>query len=432
MPELSLIEGRLSEYYNHFREYRFENCTVTATRLMGVLALKVTWRGIERQRDRYYQIIHLDYSEYGVDEYIEFECIPGNADYAANKEEMNSVWNNFTGSMGGELIDVTPDAMLRMIEMALPLASCDMDREYDTRENEEFRRYALIRIGLMTEALNDAGITSDTCTASQAITASTPKRLATCETINYFLMRLVDHDYDAAMFLSTLTREQLSDCPLGDPGIQTLIRSRIRRSSADEDVPADGTSVPYRVTITTLARNGYYHSSLVIYLNGDYRVSNPKVTAIEVGSMIRLSDYESAIQVTRPEYITVFNCPDNIFEAFDGRLIPPLAGVRPDPVPNGWLYTIYKKDNSHVNKTEYRIGDDVYGYALMTLQGEFIIMSSEMDNITSLDNSVLFSMYSPYFEVTGKYLLENTPVFHTIVHSPGAKFEDFILSPPKD
>ena len=77
----SIVEGRLSERYNHFAEYDFMSCQATETRLMGVVALKVTWRGKDRPRARYYQIIHLDYSEYGVDEYLEFECIPGTDTY---------------------------------------------------------------------------------------------------------------------------------------------------------------------------------------------------------------------------------------------------------------------------------------------------------------------------------------------------------------
>ena len=39
MPELKLVEGRLSEYYNHFEEYSFVSCQATATRLMGVIAM---------------------------------------------------------------------------------------------------------------------------------------------------------------------------------------------------------------------------------------------------------------------------------------------------------------------------------------------------------------------------------------------------------
>ncbi|MBR2540213.1 MAG: hypothetical protein IKE85_05215 [Mogibacterium sp.] len=432
MPELKLVEGRLSEYYNHFEEYSFVSCQATATRLMGVIAMKITWRGKTRSRAHLYQVLHLDYSEYGIDEYLEFECIPGNDDYQDKKEEMNYHWNHFTSVMGGEVVTISPDAMLKLIELALPLAADGIDREYDDKENSDFRHYAVRRLEMMSGVLAEGGVTSRTCTTAAAIYASSPAKLASCETINYFIMRVIDHDYDAASYLSVMDRSEIEDCPLADPGIQTLVRSSITRLSPKDAPHPDGASFPYRCTITTLGRKGYYHSSFVIWLDGDYRSRNAKVSGIDVGSLIKLSEFESAIQVVQKEYITVFDCSDNILEGFNGNYIAPLQGVDPVIVPNGWLYTIYKKDNSHVNKTEYRLGDDVYGYALLTIGGQLIIMTHDMNSITTLDNAVIFSVYSPYLKVTGRYLLEKTPVFHTLCHSHGVYFEDLIDTSPED
>ena len=103
-----------------------------------------------------------------------------------------------------------------------------------------------------------------------------------------------------------------------------------------------------------------------------------------------------------------------------------MSGADPVVVPNGWLYTAYKKDNSQVNKTEYRLGDDVFGYALLSIGGQFILMTHDMTSITTLDNAVLYSLYSPQMSASGRYLLEKTPVFHTLCHTPGALFEDLI------
>ena len=43
MQNFQVIEGRLSESYNHFSEFRFRNCICTDTRLMGVLAMRIIW-----------------------------------------------------------------------------------------------------------------------------------------------------------------------------------------------------------------------------------------------------------------------------------------------------------------------------------------------------------------------------------------------------
>lgn len=43
MPKLRVVEGKLSSKYNHFKDYRFDSCIATDTRLMGVVAMKVSW-----------------------------------------------------------------------------------------------------------------------------------------------------------------------------------------------------------------------------------------------------------------------------------------------------------------------------------------------------------------------------------------------------
>ena len=427
----SIVEGRLSERYDHFAEYDFMSCQATETRLMGVVALKVTWRGKEKPRARYYQVIHLDYSEYGIDEYLEFDCTPGTDTYKQNKEDMNYHWDHFTGVMGGDVVNIPPSAMLRLIYMALPLAGSDIDREYDDSTNEEFREYAVMRLAMMRKALERQGITVDLCSPEDAMRYVSEKRLGAYAVINYFIMRVVDRDFDAACMLSTIARDELMDCELAEPGIQTLIKGNITKSDRETDPPDDGTSYPYRCTITTLGRAGYYHSTFVIYLDGDSRTRDSVVTQLDIGTVLKLSEYESAVQVARREYLTVLQCPDEIIDGFDGRYIAPLAGVDPTMVPNGWLYTIYNKDNSHVNKKEYKIGDDVYGYALLTIGGELVLMSNELTRINMIDNAAVMSMYGPYLKLKGRYLIE-TPIFHTLCNAHAVLFEDLIQPAPED
>ena len=430
MPEFTLVEGRLSPRYNHFKDYQFYACQATATRMMGVVALKVTWRGIDDHRAKFYQVMHLDYSEYGIDDYYEFECIPGNDDFAENRQDMNHYWKNFVNVMGGRVVNISSAVMLRLIESALPLTSDDIDREYDDDENIRFRHDALERIGLMKEALAKTGVTPESCPPEDAVSEVSPENLSSNAVINYFLMRLVDHDYEAASWLSSIPAEELSEIELTRPGTQTLIRNTISRSSKKTDPPADGKSMPFRCRMTTLARDGYYHSSFVIYLHGDSRSVHAMVSQVEVGSLIKLSDYESALQIAQKEYITIFSCPDKLMDGFDGRNIAPLANAEPVIVPNGWLFTIYNQDNSHVGKSDYRLGDDVFGYALLTIGGEFVLMSHALDRISHLDTSTLLSAYYPQMTLTGRYMLE-TPVFHTLCQAHGIRFEDLIEPDPE-
>ena len=392
---------------------------------MGVVAMKISWKGKSDPRARYFQVLHLDYSEYGIDDYREFECIPGKNDYGDNKQEATELWNHFINVMGGTVVSLSAPVMLRLVEMALPLAGDNISREYDSDENVIFRHEALVRLELMKDALEETGIKASDGAAESIISIVSPQKLATCETINYFIMRLVDCDIDAASYLSTISRADLAASELTRPGVQTLMRSSIRKSDAAEDKPSDGSSFPYRVRITTMSRSGYHHSSFVIFLDRDYRSRDARVTELRLGTTTRMSDYESAMQISRSEYITVFDVPDKLLNGFDGRYISRLADTDPSAVPNGWLYTVYNKNNAHVNKTEYRLGDDVFGYALLTIGGELILMSNKLENIGSLEDSVVLSMYASFLILKGRYLLD-TPIFHTLCHSHAVLFENLI------
>ncbi len=422
---LKVVEGRLSEYYNHFRDYEFLSCEATDTRLMGVVALNVTWIGKEDTKARLYQVIHLDFSEYGVDDYDEFECIPGEEDYKGNKAGAKYQWEHFVSVMGGDIIRVRPAEMMALIDSALPLAADNVRREYDSEENRAFRHKALVRFDFMREVLQESGLLEGAPEDTELVRLFSKPRLATCETINYFIMRLIDHDYVAARYLSTMTEEELAACIMTSPGLQTLVRNQIKNGNADEDQAADGVSSPYRCKATTLAENGYYYSSYVIYLDGDYRKKDAKVTEIAVGSMNKLSDFEAAKQLQVVEYITVFDCRDRILRDFDGSRFEFLSNVDPEQVPNGWLYTAYNMDNSHVNSNNYWLNDDVYGYAILTIDGEFILMSNKLGNINYMDQCAVTSIYSPFMTLDGRYQL-NEPIFHTLCHTYGVMFKNLI------
>ena len=52
-------------------------------------------------------------------------------------------------------------------------------------------------------------------------------------------MRLVDSDFAAASYLSSMKTDDLRDCELTGPGIQTLVRCDIERSDRKKDAPAE-------------------------------------------------------------------------------------------------------------------------------------------------------------------------------------------------
>ena len=425
MTDLKVVEGGQSPLYNHFENYELVNCRATMTRLMGVVALKISWRDPEDSRRRYYQLIHLDYSEYGIDEYMEFECIPGSSDYKDLREEVKMQWNHFINVMGGEAVNISPACMLRLIDSALVYAADDVEREYDNENNLNFRHHAMSRLQLMKDVLESRSVTSESCSEREAIDAVSVSNIGQYASINYFLMRLLDRDFEAAACLSDISPEELRESEISSRGVQTLMRSVIEKVPRKHNPLAGEKLRMYSCRFTSLSRSGYYHTSMSIWLDGGRTSRDAIVVKYDVGSTIRLSEYEAAIQLSQPEYMTVFDCSDKMLRDFDIRSISLLGRADQTMCGNGWLYTIYNDSNEHVEKAEYRIGDDVYGYALLTIGGELILMSRDLRRITAMDEATAYSAYSPFLTVKGRYRLDN-PVFHTICHTSGLYFDDIV------
>lgn len=423
--ELRAVEGKLSKFYNTFNDYEFTECEATDTRLMGVVALLITWTSKTNSRAKLYQVIHLDYSEYGVDDYFEYECTPGNEKYHENKAAKNLKWKSFVNVMGGKIIKLAPEVIVGLVKSAVPIAEKFIRSGDNNPEDLAFRENAIIRMNLMLESFEKEGLLTASYDSQDIIRMTSKPNLRACETINYFLMRLIDQDYEAAAYLSTMNIERLKTCQLTNQGIQTLIRNKIKLSKDESDKPLDNFSHPYRCNMTTLGPAGYYYCSLVIFLTQDFKGIDARVSEINVGSINKLTSYEAAIQVQETEYITVFDCRDRILNNFDGNRFEFLVDVEPKLVNNGWLYTVYNKDNSHVNKADYWLNDDVYGYAILTIDGEFILMSNKMNNITYMDDCTSLSIYAPFMNLDGRYQLD-TPIFHTLCEQRGVMFKDLI------
>ena len=78
-----------------------------------------------------------------------------------------------------------------------------------------------------------------------------------------------------------------------------------------------------------------------------------------------------------------------------------------------------------MDTSSYRLNDDVYGFALITIAGELVLMSNELRYISMLDDSIIFSMYSPFISTKGRYRLD-TPVFQTLCGAAGLMFDDLV------
>ena len=202
MPELRVIEGKLSNKYNHFIDYRFDSCIATNTRLMGVVAMKVSWTAKDGSKDKLFQLIHLDFSEYGVDDYCE---IFSNANNPEGGREVRSEWKRISGSLGGSEIKIPFFTMIQLIDEVV----ATNEKYYENHEIfiQDFRKETLMRLNLMKEAssklLYEAASFDKKSKEGQQLVCKSP--LTSFELINYFLMRMLDKDYHGASFLGDIS-----------------------------------------------------------------------------------------------------------------------------------------------------------------------------------------------------------------------------------
>lgn len=413
MNRFTVVEGKHSFLYNHFKEYNFSSCVATDTRLMGVVAMKMTWIS-KTSRFRICQIIHLDFSEYGIDDYMEYLSAPAYRSFSpiSSASELKDQWERVSGSLGGKEIEISLGAAVQLIEMALN--TNQKYYRYHEADVQEFREHTIARIHLMIEAAKeDASYIA--CSPLSATKAVCLPSLTPSETMNYFLMRMCDMDYTGAAVLSTLEAEALSHIAGWKYSMMTMIHNQIRKGNAANT---------YYCTTLTQDDKGYLYARVTLTLDTSGGRKAAKVSSIECNCFQRISEAEMAMHMKHPEYITVYDINCDI-EDLDLDMSPMVSGSQMSAVPNGILYLRYNESNAHVNSNNYFMNNDVYGAYLITPQGQLVLMSPEIMKISTMELDIASHYFMNELKLSGRYKFD-TQVFQTFCELPGTRFEDIL------
>jgi hypothetical protein len=429
MPQFKVIEGKLSRNYNYYLDYTFESCKATDTRMMGVVALKVTWRSREDRRNKLIQIIHLDFSEYGIDDYSEYfvqkeypEGPSGDWREYRRESDVKFEWLRMMGHLGGQEVSIPLDAMIYLIDSALETNELHyMDHPDYIRE---FREDTLRKIGFMKEACAAEYERVIRHSPRECLSMVSDGPFSSYATIHYFIMRMIDLDVEAASLLSVINKEELKKSPLLSRGMMSLMRNTVNEEIRLAD------STVYKCTAICMSDKSYAHIKLDITLEGRRDTKNRKVTGAEVHMINDISSFEAALHLKHREYITAFKvtCDPDEFDIEDSPM-----GVKTSmmPVPNGALYMLYNKDNSHIESPDYHLNKDMYGAYLLTPKGELILMSHDLVKINVMEIDLMTSFLTNKLELMGRYKLESQ-VFQTFSEMQGALFEEVIFTPEDD
>ena len=417
MPKLRVVEGKLSSKYNHFKDYRFDSCIATDTRLMGVVAMKVLWTAKDGSRDKLFQLIHLDFSEYGVDDYRE---IFSNANNPEGGREVRSEWKRISGGLGGSEVKIPFFTLVQLIDEVV----ATNEKYYEGHEPfiQAFRKETLTRLKLMKEAsiklLYEGNSLEEKSKEGQQLVCKS------FELINYFLMRMLDKDFHGASFLGDVTTSEMQQSRFNEIGLAELVRNKISKETT-ADTPS-GEDAVYKCRFTALS-DDYIYGEALLTLSLRSLTRSRRILEFEVTTLMHISDYEAALQLQQPEYITLYKLtvPQEKFDIDDSVFG---ADTTMSPAPNGITYILYNKDNYHVDSSNYYMNHDMYGAYLLTPNNELVVMSHDIIKITNMEADISRSVNASKLELKGRYKLE-TQVFKSFSEMPGAKFSEMIYSP---
>ncbi len=412
MANLYIVEGKQSPRYNHFKDYICENCIATDTRMMGVVALRISWKS-RTSRYHLYQLIHLDFSEYGVDDYMEYFTDPAmrRLNELGSRSELDENWNRMSGNLGGQEVRISPGASVRLIEMAI-----ETNEQYYQRHDpdiREFRERVLMRISLMMDALKEDSSYSH-ISGMAATQAVCPTRLTIAETINYFLMRMCDKDYFGAAMLSEFSSAELSRIPMWKHQLLTLMHNRIK-STKDRSI--------FHCAALAEGDSGYFYirARIGILISKDQK--NPTVNLFECDYFRHCSEVEAAMQTQHTEYVTVYELTSP--EQFDPDMSQMISRAAMRSVPNGMLYLMYAQNNEHVDSYTYYMNNDVYGAYLLTKRGELVVMSPEVMKINTMEMDIAHTFMMQDLRLQGRYRFD-IQVFQSFCEMEGVRFRDII------
>ena len=237
-------------------------------------------------------------------------------------------------------------------------------------------------------------------------------------------MRLLDKDYRGAALLADVTAGAMKRSKFNEIGLAELVRNKISKETTA--ATPSGEATVYKCRVTALS-DDYIYGEALLTLSLRSLTRSRRILEFEVTTLMHISDYEAALQLQQPEYITLYKLtvPQEKFDIDDSVFG---ADTAMTPAPNGIVYVLYNKDNSHVDSANYYMNHDLYGAYLLTPKNELVVMSHDLMKITNMEMDINKSINISKLELKGRYKLE-TQVFQSFAESPNTMFSDMIFNP---
>ena len=222
------------------------------------------------------------------------------------------------------------------------------------------------------------------------------------EAINYFIMRVLCGDFEAARKLTGHAVRIAYNIPRGE------LFHNVIEDYANEyhDVGDESFKTRKSFICTSLIweQNYYLIRSLVT-------LENKSVEGFEIVSCDMITAWEADNITATSEYVCTY---DSIGQNFFDNL--PHAQITPHEA--GVSYMIFNPDNSHVDSKVYSLGDDVFA-TIYVQEGQLIIASRDPRHISYLERDLP--------QPTGAYVFSRN-ILGGYIESGAEDFTDFVDS----
>ncbi len=383
---------------------RFIKGFVTATRLMGVIVLELTWDvPVNSKIETLNQIFYLDSEEYGIETYT--QAYGNEPDIIINER------NRLVGALGGAMTSVTEKEARFILQTHAAIGN---EHQHSLPENRD-------KFDFLLKPLQDLN--------KEEYFELMQKECGNIDSewfaINYFIMRSFAGDKRAAAYLLTDKSSypeiikpdkipaviSLEDFINETPA--TLCLNHIKPCENDEDDI-------YICESLIESKNQYCLIVSEIHL----KCEPFTISAAYKCSNLKISGTEAALLMDRSEFITVFDIVDpngemmKSFQAYVGDFTE-------TQYENGTLYIDFNSTNEHAGNQLYRINDDIKVMYFITLTNQIIVIGYSKDNVYEAEFKLSLT-FMPYFTVINMKYEFSESVIYEFMQSDFDYFESFV------
>ncbi|MCT4604981.1 MAG: hypothetical protein N4A64_02590 [Marinisporobacter sp.] len=381
--KFKVIKG--TKYEDTSLEYDFLKAYVTNTRLMGVIGLWIKW---ERKDGKiFHQFFHLDAEEYGLDDY---ESI-----YGEDLIEIEKIKGRMMGGLGGRFVPVNERETKYLIKSYVKKNEIRNESLPEPQWEYEF----LIKNEVYLSEEEKLDLWEKTC----------ENIVSPFQLINYYIMRCVGEDGEAADYLSS---KHIDYEVVNRPS--TFLKNTIEMNEYSEGIS---------YLTESLIESDKKYKVVVSEIKLKESENGLKVEDAQIKSVMKITSTEAAFALMRKEYLLVYHVKDM------GKLIKLFSKEKIHAMKNsyelGYLYTEFYPTNDHVNRQTYYLNEDVYGVYYITTGDQLIVAAYDERNIEEMQNYFMESKFGQVLELEERIDLDHS-LLYEFIHSDKDNIFDFL------